>query len=263
MSAWITVLTDFGASDGYVAAMKGVILSLAPEATVVDACHQIGPGDVRAGAWVLNQYWMFYPVGTIHIAVVDPGVGMERRILLLEADRHIFIAPDNGLLSAVMSRAKRVKLHVLKPDIHRPGPVAATFHGRDVFAWAAGQLASGTASVGDLSQPGSDPHPPLWGVAEHSADALSGEIVHVDHFGNLITNITPYDMARVGWTSCAIKAATFEDIPILKTYAEAKPGTLMALYGSSATLEIAVSGGSAAKRTGLRPGDPVAIRRKS
>ena len=117
----ITLLTDFGTSDAYVAAMKGVILSLAPKAELVDACHNIAPQDVQAAAWTLGQYWSLYPKNTLHVAVVDPGVGTQRDILLVLADDYLFLVPDNGLLTFVLKQAQKVRLRKLKADVHRRG----------------------------------------------------------------------------------------------------------------------------------------------
>ena len=256
----ITLLTDFGTSDAYVAAMKGVILSLSPKAELVDACHDIAPQDIQAAAWTLGQYWSFYPAGTMHVGVVDPGVGTSRDILLVLADEHLFLAPDNGLLSFVLKHAKSVRLRKLKPDVHRRGEISATFHGRDIFAYAAGLLAAGRADVPTLSDETSSMVVPSWAVVREDHGCLLGEVVHVDHFGNLITNITRRQVAELCGGSVAISAGTFDHIPLKRAYGEASPGELIALFGSSDTLEIAIAGGSAATKTGLPRGATVVAR---
>ena len=257
----VTLLTDFGAADSYVAAMKGVILSLAPWAMVVDASHEIPPQDVRAGAWVLGQFWNYYPDGTIHTAVVDPGVGTCRDALLVEADGHFFLAPDNGLLSGVLKQAKQIQLRKLRPDIHRPGEVSLTFHGRDVFAHAAGLLAAGRSKPEEISDKIHSLIMPSWAAVRIEDSRIVGEIVHIDRFGNLITNITQRQVEETGWTSCFIQAGPFAPIRFCKTYGDSKTGEWIALYGSSGTLEIAVSDGSAQKQSCLTRGATVVVRK--
>ncbi len=257
----VTLVTDFGATDGYVAAVKGVILSLAPDAVIVDASHEIAPQDVRAGAWVLGQYWATYPEGTIHLAVVDPGVGTERAALLVEADGRLLLAPDNGILMWVLRQASRVRMARLRPDVHRPGEISTTFHGRDVFAHAAGLLAGGQAKPADLSEVTKEIVMPSWAVVRQEPERLVGEIVHVDHFGNLITNISRKQVDEMGWAGYVAQAGALTRIEVRRTYGEVEPGTVLALYGASDTLEIAVSGGSAAVQTKLTRGMPVVVRR--
>ena len=256
----VTLLTDFGTADAYVASMKGVILALAPRAVLVDASHEVPPQDIRAGAWTLGEYWRAFPQGTIHVAVVDPGVGTDRDALLVVADDHFFLAPDNGLLTWVLKRAGFVKLRKLKPDVHRPGQVSATFHGRDVFAHAAGLLAGEKADIEDVSVETKSVVIPAWASIHFREDRFVGEIVHVDRFGNLITNIGRRQMEEAMGTSCRVDAGPFENIPIYATYGDAPPGELLALFGSADTLELAVSGGSAAKKTGLARGAAVIVR---
>ena len=253
----VALLTDFGTADAYVAAMKGVILSLAPQAMIIDASHDIPPQDIRAGAWVLGQCWSYYPAGTIHVAVVDPGVGTERNALLIEADGHWFLAPDNGLLSWVLKQAKQVRLRKLRADVHRPGEESATFHGRDVFAYAAGLLAAARAKPEDISDETNSVIMPSWAIVRIEADRIVGEVVHIDRFGNLITNIQRKQVEEAGWKSFLIQAGPSANIQLRKTYGDGKSGELIALWGSSGTLEIAVSGGSAEKKTCLTRGAEV------
>ncbi|OGV44256.1 MAG: hypothetical protein A2X46_10475 [Lentisphaerae bacterium GWF2_57_35] len=179
-------MTDFGRADSYVAEVKGVILSSAPEAQIVDACHEIPFADSMAGAWVLSQYWSFYPAGTIHVA----GVGNSRRNLLAEVDGHVFLAPDNGVLAFVLRDAKTSRVSALRGEVHRPGPVSSTFHGRDVLAWAAALLAKGDVKVSELSDPVERWISLELPLPQATSDGVVGSVVHVDRFGNLITNIT-------------------------------------------------------------------------
>ena len=254
----VTLLTDFGTRDGYAAAMKGVLLSRAPGAGIVDAAHDIPPHDVAAAAWALGQYWRFFPAGTIHVAVVDPDVGTLRAILLVEADGHFFLAPDNGLLTWVLRQARHVVLRRLKEGVHR-GEVSATFHGRDIMAHAAGLLASGQATPAELGEDIREIVLPAWAAVERVDDGLRGLIVHVDRFGNLITNIQKHQALESVGAAFVASAGRFSGIPARRTYADAPAGELIALFGSSDTLELAVSGGSAAERTGLARGEPVLL----
>jgi S-adenosyl-L-methionine hydrolase (adenosine-forming) len=255
----VTLLTDFGLADSYVAEIKGVIYSFAPYARIVDACHWIAPGDIRAGAWVLGQYWFLYPPGTVHVAVVDPGVGTEREALLVEADGHFFLAPDNGLLTWVLRKAGDVKLATLRPEVHRPGEVCPTFHGRDVFAHAAGLLAGGHSDPDQIADLTTTLVLPPWAAVREEGDRVVGEIVHVDRFGNLITNIQRKLVKERGWVSFAVQAGPFANIPLRRTYGEAGRGELIAVYSSSDTLELAISGGSAAQSTVLGLGTAVTL----
>ncbi len=255
----VTFLTDFGAADAYVAAMKGVVLSLAPQATLVDISHEIPPQDIRAGAWVLGQAWSSFPAGTIHVAVIDPGVGTDRKALLVEADGQLFLGPDNGLLSWVLKQAGQVALRTLRPEVHRPGEASATFHGRDVFAHAAGRLASGRATATDLSEKTDSVIMPPWARVAVERDRIVGEVVHIDRFGNLVTNIQRKQMEEARWPRFAIQAGALSNVRLCRTYGDVKAGELIALFGSSGTLELAVAGGSAAANTHLARGAMVTV----
>ena len=237
----ITLLTDFGTRDGYVAAMKGVIASLAPRARVVDATHDIPAHDIRAGAWSLMQYWKFFPRGTIHVAVVDPGVGTERRPLLVEADGHFFLGPDNGIFAWIPAR----RIHEVRA---RRAVVSNTFHGRDVFAHAAGLLAAGRRVSGAEVR---DPVIPSWVAPRRERGRVIGEVVHIDHFGNCITNLKPEPgPIVVGRRRIAALA---------RTYGEAARGKPIALVGSSGYVEIALRERSAAAVLGLKRGDRIIL----
>lgn len=256
----VTLLTDFGTADAYVAAMKGVILSLAPDAAVVDAAHGIAPQNVRAGAWVLGQYAFWYPEGSIHVAVVDPGVGTSRDALLVNADGRVFLAPDNGLLAWVLKQAANVELRKLRPDVHGARGKSSTFHGRDVFAHAAGLLAGGK-SAADISVEAESVVMPSWAFVHDEGDCLVGEVIHVDRFGNLISNITRKQVAEKKWGGMHVRCGDDGAIRVVSTYGDAEDGELIALFGSSGTLEVAVNGGSAAERTSLVRGAAVLLRK--
>ena len=255
----ITLLTDFGTRDGYGAAMKGVILDLVPHVTIVDAGHEIPPHDVAAAAWALAQYAFFFPKGTIHVAVVDPGVGSNRQGLIAQAGGHIFIAPDNGTLHWVSKSAAGFDAQVIRPNIHRPSGRSHTFDGRDVFANVAGRLASGYESIAQLSDPATELVVPEWGRVRSEGGAIVGEIIDIDHFGNAITSIHRHHVEQAGWRRALIQVGKTKLTHVNTTYSDVPASTPLALIGSHDHLEIAVCLGSAAKVLGLRRGDSVKV----
>ena len=229
MSAVITLLTDFGTADSYVAEMKGVLLRLAPGAVVVDATHDVAPGDIAAGAFLLGRTWPAFPVGTVHLAVVDPGVGTARRALAVDAGGHRFVGPDNGLLSRPLEAPNAKAVSLATP----PG-ASPTFHGRDLFAPAAARLALG-AALRDLGPAVPDPvrlaRPPL---VREGVDIV-GVVVHVDRFGTLITNIPG---ARVA-ADAVVRIGPY-DLELKTTFGDVAAGDPVAIVGSGGTVEIAV-----------------------
>lgn len=240
----ITLLTDFGTRDGYVAAMKGVIATIAPfVATIDDASHDIPPGDVHAAAFTLARYARWYPPETVHVVVVDPGVGTERRALAAAADSRLYVAPDNGVLTRVLKSAGDVRIVEISAPEYRMPDRSSTFHGRDVFAPAAAHLATGVQL--DLLGPAvSDPV--LLNIPEptRNGDTIRGEVLHIDRFGNLITNI-PGEWV----TAAATVRIDDNDIgKVQRTYADVARGAALALIGSDGHLEVAVRDGSAAQR---------------
>jgi S-adenosylmethionine hydrolase len=257
----ITLTTDLGADSPYVAEMKGAILSICPAATIVDATHDVPRGDVRRGALVLRQISLAFPQGTIHVAVVDPGVGTERKILFARLGRQCYVAPDNGLLSAVAEQASpQSYIELTERQFWRPD-VSATFHGRDVMAPVAAHLAAGVAPQ-QLGRPMVDAVTLDWPVATCEAGRIIGEVRSVDRFGNLATNIAadllPVDVLennvvlQVHCGGCHIAGLSH-------TYAENPAGTLIAIVGSDGHLEVAVNGGNAAKSLGIGAGAPVEV----
>jgi len=291
----ITLTTDFGLADGYVGTMKGVILSIAPTATIVDISHDIAPQDVREGAYTLYAAYPYFPQGTIHVVVVDPGVGSERRAIALRTAQATFVAPDNGVLSYVVA-GERVEqiVHLTNPSYHL-SPVSCTFHGRDIFAPAAAHLARGIR-LAELGQPLTEiitfplPRPQL-----RPDGTIVGQVIHVDRFGNLITSITATDLADHSGSKIARRGLPnprlwpgsgdpgrakldLADTPLLRdgivevkgqsiqgianNYAEVTPGKLLALIGSEDHLEISVSGGSASQTLAARVGDEVLLKVK-
>ncbi|HET9982309.1 MAG TPA: SAM-dependent chlorinase/fluorinase [Longimicrobiales bacterium] len=251
----ITLLTDFGTADGYVAAMKGVIASIAPAAVVEDAAHDLPPGDVHAAAWALGRYWRLYPPGTIHVVVVDPGVGSARRALAAEVAGRTLVAPDNGVGTWIFDEAPPTRVVAIENPAFLRERVSRTFHGRDVFAPAAAHLAAGVPLV-ELGPPLGEVFRLEWPRLGFAPDTIRGEVVHVDRFGNLITNVTE-DWASFG----AVRVAGVDLGRPRRTYADAEPGELLALMGSAGFLEVSVRDGSAAEQLGVGRGAPVEIRK--
>lgn len=241
MSAIVTLLSDFGTLDGFVGAMKGVILTLAPNALLVDLTHDVPPQDVWAGAWALREACGMFPEGSIHVAVVDPGVGTTRRPILVEHEGRLFVGPDNGLLS--LAAPGGVARHLDRQDLFR-AEISQTFHGRDIFASVAGHLAAGVAPA-DCGSPVEEwlglevPAPaPL-------ADGVQGCVLHVDRFGNLVSNISADHVAVDGSGWVAVDGGPAR-VPLETTFADVAPGQWVAYRGSSGFVEIAVRDGDAA-----------------
>ena len=244
-SGIVTLTTDFGTADGYVGALKGVILEAFSSAQLVDLSHDLAPGDVVAASELLARATPFFPARTVHLAVVDPGVGTARRGLALLSGGQLYVGPDNGMFSRVLELdgADPVCFALENQGLWRES-VSPVFHGRDVFAPVAAYLARG----GDLREVGPELEPSgLVRLASpapvESADGLCGEVVHVDRFGNLITNLR----APEAVTAASVEVAG-ERLPLSRTYGDAVPGALVALVGSSGKIEIAVNGASAAAR---------------
>lgn len=248
----ITLTTDFGQADGYAGAMKGVILGIAPAARLVDLSHEIAPQDVRQAAFVLERAVPFFPQGTVHLAVVDPGVGSERRPLVVMTPQALFVGPDNGLFTFALAMPGSSAWEPDRPALWLPDP-SATFHGRDLFAPVAAHLAEGMP-VRELARPLTDPVRLERVLPERRpGGSISGHIVHVDRFGNLISDISAAWLAPHGhrW-SCTIGSVRIAGLS--PSYAAAERGALLALVGSGSTLEIAVRDGSAAQRLDARAG---------
>ncbi len=251
----VTLCTDFGLRDGYVAAMKGVILSIAPQVCLVDISHQITPQSVREGAFVLRSAYTFFPSGTVHLVVVDPGVGSERRAMAVQAAEHLFVAPDNGVLAYVLRREQQVQAVSLTNPVYWREEVSETFHGRDIFAPVAAHLALGVP-LEDLGKPLEELVQLDLPVPERRSNGtIVGHVIHVDGFGNVVTNI-PADMLR-DCDRWQVMAGKEWIIGLSSTYASAAKGDLVALIGSHGFLEIAVREGSAARIAHLQVGDTV------
>jgi S-adenosylmethionine hydrolase len=242
----ISLTTDFGLADGFVGIMKGVILRIAPHVRFIDLTHEIAPQDVRQAAYVLARAASYFPAATIHLAVVDPGVGSARRPLLVTTEGAAYVGPDNGIFSRALAEPGGQAWDLDQPRFWLP-QVSRTFHGRDIFAPVAAHLANGIPPK-QLGRPITDPVRLDWAEPRrHSAGNLSGEIISIDRFGNLISNIPAAWVATGGWR-CRIEG---HDAPLLNTYAAAISGALVGLVGSDGTVEIAVRNGNAAQQLGV------------
>lgn len=261
--AIIGLITDFGDQDEYVGLMKAVILGIDPAAVIVDVSHAIRPGDIGQAAFMLESVYNYFPPGSIHLVVVDPGVGTSRALLFLEAHSHRFLAPDNGVLSLVMSLSIPISLRRVDNPAWRRSHVSSTFHGRDIMAPAAAHLSRGA----DVRELGPELNPDAVTLltdlrARPSADGrITGRVVHVDRFGNLITNIGQAairDSESVSARrSLSIRIGGQVISGLSRTYAEGDAGRPLALIGSRGYLEIAVNGGNAHQYFGIGPGDAV------
>lgn len=251
-SGIITLLTDFGLSDPFVGIMKGVILSRFRGASLIDLCHGIPAQSVVDAAFWLERSYPWFPPGTIHVAVVDPGVGSARQILTVRAHGHVFLAPDNGLLAASLT-GQGAEVRSVDADRLGLGAPSATFHGRDVFAPIAADLASGALAFSDVGPP-ARALPCVLGAARIEAGTVLGTVVTVDRFGNLITNLERATLDAAGVRRVSIGG---RDVVLRRTYSDAATGELVALINAFDVLELAVRDGSAERQLGLGRGAPV------
>jgi hypothetical protein len=256
----VALLTDFGNANHYAGTMKGVVLGICPDATLVDIAHDLPPHDILTGALELAACYRYFPAGTIFLVVVDPGVGAGRRGLAVDAGDHRFVGPDNGVLSAVLTEAPPRKLVELTERKYARPTISRTFEGRDRFAPAAAWLARGVA-LASLGRPLADycrlevPEP------SSTEQGVTGVVIRVDRFGNAITNIDRRRFEQAAAGHVRITAGAHEIPRVVATYADAGAGEPCALFGSTEHLEIAVPGASAADRLGLGRGAPVVIQR--
>jgi len=269
----IALITDFGSTDIYVGVMKGVILSIYPNARLIDISHDIQPQNVREGAFALLNSYRYFPEGTLFLTVVDPGVGSSRKPVAVQAGRYTFVAPDNGVLSYVLYEIRDAFAVELNNPTYQMAAVSSTFHGRDIFAPAAAHLAKGVAlrAMGTpLLNPVTLPEPALT----VNAKKITGEVIHVDHFGNIMTSIGylrwvaperltlnkrfgEYASLPVPTSGTTIQIGSTTLTGIQSTFAEVPRGELLALVESNGYLEIAVNQGNAAARLEVSIGDPV------
>ncbi|MDR7922517.1 SAM-dependent chlorinase/fluorinase [Thermosynechococcus sp. HY213] len=255
MACCITLLTDFGHQDVYVGVMKGVILSLYPQAQVIDLCHEIPPQDCRTASFQLLQAVPYFPPQTVHVVVVDPGVGTRRRAIALDLGIGYCVGPDNGVFSQVCDRypPQRV-VELTQPQFWRTPNPSATFHGRDIFAPVAAHLAAGTdlARLGSAIEPDSLVRLPHL-TYEITPQGIQGWIQAIDHFGNVITTL-PAALLAKDYHHIQIQG---QQIPLVHTYGDVPPQHLMALVGSHGFIELAINGGNAQSLLGCQNGDAV------
>ena len=255
----ITLTTDYGTGDHLVGVMKGVILKLNPEVRIVDITHDVMPFDILDAALVIGQVYSIFPPKTIHVVVVDPGVGSARRPILVTGDQHYYVAPDNGVLSMVYEREPKVTVRHIQAEHYFLNPMSHTFHGRDVFAPVAAWLSKNwqTPSFGDEVTDYvrfTMPKPKVAG------STIKGVVLKVDNFGNLITNLTPEDVPQViSGGKFKITAGGRDIDKLSQTYSYGAPGEVVAVIGSSGFLEISVNKGNASKSLNMQRGAEVII----
>lgn len=261
----ITLITDFGLTDAYVGVMKGVVASISLDARVIDLSHDIAPQDVRGAAFLLAGAFEYFPAGTIHVAVVDPTVGTARAALCVRSGGHYFIGPDNGVLSIACYRAGRPRIYHLENEEYFLNQKSRTFHGRDVFAPVAAHLAAGAPIEALGPSARSMKRIRIPRPAARAGPALSGRIVYIDRFGNLITNVGAEDVRRIfprtKHENLIVTCGAAEIRGIDETYGDAPVGTALALFGSFNLMEISVRDGDAASRLGVGRGERISIRR--
>jgi S-adenosylmethionine hydrolase len=248
---FVTLLTDFGTTDSYVGEMKGVVLNGAPTAVLVDVSHGVPPGDIRSAAYIIGRTWHRFPSGTVHLVVVDPGVGSSRAGVALRAQGHCFVGPDNGVFSPVLHDAEIEAVALPIPNTASP-----TFHGRDLFAPAAAALAGGASLLTLGNAFGGIPERLAYTLPHHEGKAVVGEIVYVDRFGSLITNLT----AELVPSHARMEVEDLDLGPLKHTFSDVPTGGLLAYIGSGGAIEIAVRNGSAARRLGIGVGGRVRAR---
>ncbi len=258
MSAIITLLSDFGGCDAYAGIMKGVILGICPDARIVDLTHDIPPQDVLAGAFQLSTALAYFPPGSIHVAVVDPGVGTDRRAIAVKTADHILIAPDNGILTLALRRTPALACYCLDRSRFKLPELSRTFHGRDVFAPIAAHLAAGR-SLRQVGAPVSHIETMTLATTRDREDGgLEGQVLHIDHFGNAITNI---EASQVNGLTVEVEvhARDLKLSTVSSTYGDVERNAPLALIGSHGFLELAVREGSVALAHGVSRGTVVSL----
>ena len=254
----ITLTTDFGYHDAFVGIMKGVIFAINPQAQVIDLSHGIPAQDIVAGALMLRHAIGYFPRGTIHVAVVDPGVGTPRRPLLIESDGSYFIGPDNGIFSLTLAGKTPIRIIEISNQTYRLGSSSATFHGRDIFAPAAAHLSLGAEphSFGTAVESMVELALPRLTRSERQID---GAIIYIDGYGNLFTNVNEHDLTGLPVDRLVVKSGPLRVAGLDASYAAARPGEYVILVNSWGMLELALCNGSARAVTGLKVGDKVTL----
>ncbi|HEY1241050.1 MAG TPA: SAM-dependent chlorinase/fluorinase [Bryobacteraceae bacterium] len=249
----LTLTTDFGLSDHYVGAMKGVILGICPQAQIVDISHEVSPFGVAEGAYVIEQAYRYYPNKTVHVVVVDPGVGSARRPILVEAAGQVFIAPDNGVLGMILAR-KQHKVRVLSNGRYFLKSVSQTFHGRDIFSPVAAHVAAGVKPAQMGKRVDDYVRPEFASPVRTGEHAWTGRILKIDHFGNIITNFYAADHPGLESGRFSLGIGSHRTGRLARSYAESAPGELFVIAGSGGYLEVSLNQGSAASMIGCNGG---------
>jgi len=259
----ITLLTDFGTKDGYHGVMKGVIWGIAPEVKIADITHHISPQNILEGALAYSRVAPFFPPGTIHVGVVDPGVGTTRLPIAAQVGSQFFVGPDNGLCTLLVLQARQQNEAVRFVKLDKPeywlGEISNVFHGRDVFSPVAAHLANGV-DLRKLGSPIDNPHMLQIPEPEHTANGWRGQVVIVDNFGNLSSNLKREHLEGLGEVTVEIAGQSIHRL--LKTFGEGQPGELVALFGEADDLAVCVVNGNAARRLNVRVGEPLIVRSK-
>jgi len=258
MNTIITLLTDFGTQDGYIGTMRGVILGINPQAQIVDISHEIAPQDIHQAAFVLRNAYPFFPPGTIHVVVVDPGVGGQRRIIAVRTNRYYFLAPDNGVLKYVFHQEKDFEVVEITNRDYFLDEISYTFHGRDIFAPVAAHLSLGV----DITRLGKTIDDFIQGEvtqAEVGDGKIIGRVIYIDRFGNLITDVPREMVERLPESKFQITAGTYKITKLCRSYLEGSSSEPSGVIDSSGFLAIFLNQGNAAELTGLKIGDRVFI----
>jgi S-adenosyl-L-methionine hydrolase (adenosine-forming) len=258
----VTFTTDFGLNDPFVGILHGVVLNIHPDTTMVDVCHAVASYDILDGAWTIAQAYRFFPPRTVHVVVVDPGVGSQRRPIIVETDDYIFVAPDNGVLSMIEGREPKFIVRHITAERYFLQPVSRTFHGRDIFAPVAGWLSKGVAPSEFGPEISDYIRLPLPRAERIGQNSLRGVVLKVDKFGNLITNIGELDAPALfggAGPEVSILIAGLTITRLCQSYAQGEGGEIFAIVGSSGYLEIAAKQASAAEKLATGAGTPVRV----
>lgn len=259
----ISLMTDFSTRDGNVGVMKGVIWGIAPNVKIADLSHEIEPQNIRQATYVLNRHVFYFPPNTVHVVVVDPGVGTTRRPIAARCGSQYFVGPDNGVFTPAYERAEREAwpkqvVHLDKPQ-YWLASISDVFHGRDIFAPVAAHLAAGVP-LEAVGTPIDDPVRLPWPRLQRTEQGRLGEVIYIDHFGNIASNIRRTDLADLGDVKVTLNGTTITGL--VRTFGEREPGELIALYGSTDYLIVSVVNGSAATRLKAQVGDAVEVTRR-
>ena len=258
-SGIITLMTDFGTSDHYVGVMKGVMLNINPQVQIVDITHTIPPQDIHGAAFLIDSAYRYFPTGTIHVIVVDPGVGSDRRAIVCQTETAYFVCPDNGILTHILRNGKRIHTVAMENSGYFLPEVSNTFHGRDIFAPVAAHL-SGGVPIDKLGTPVAPPVQLPIPTPQVTDKAIIGQVIWIDFFGNLVTNISHEIVKSLeGRNGVVICAGSAKIDHVNRSYTESAVGEVLAIVGSSNRLEISINQGNAAQTLGLKRGDTIRI----